>query len=318
MSQSDEQILDLYSGMGGFGTGFSTYFKVPDAVDQWKDACKTYEKNHEKTIVHNNDVWDFVQDCIKKDFEGILFDGVIGGPPCQEFSILNHNQNHTNKRANQVIIFSKIVKTLQPKFAMLENVFSIPAKLKQQTIKNLKDAGYKVSSRVIYASHFGSVQTRRRWILTACKSRHVFPSPTKVNRQAKDILIPGAISELKLTEKIQKQLQTLPRGKWVALPGKKWKEYFIVDPHKCLPAIVNVTKNMIIAPDRDRKLSFAEILQAQGFSKNYQMYGGITSKAQQLANAIPVELAQRFAYEFFKTLHPEKTPPNPLLTDYLT
>jgi len=293
--------------MGGFGTGFGNFFQVTDAVDFWKDACETYSRNHQLTKVHNQTVENFTQDCIPKDYEGILYTGIVGGPPCQEFSTLNQSPNLHSKRASQVLVFTDIVKQLQPKFAMIENVATIPKILKERSIKDLEMAGYKVVSRVIKAHDYGSVQKRRRWILTASKYNHIFPVEKKGTRTANEILMPGTTSEMKMSKKIEISLKNLPRGRWVALPGKKWKEYYIVDPNKPLPAIVNVMKNRIVKPDCSGYLSFEELLQGQGFSSNYFMAGTKSSKAQQLANAIPVELAQSFAQEFFKRLHPDRS-----------
>jgi site-specific DNA-cytosine methylase len=111
---------------------------------------------------------------------------------------------------------------------------------------------------------------------------------------------------MKMGAEIAQQLTKLPSGKWVALPGKHWKEYFIVDPAKPLPAIVNVLKNRIVRPDRTGYVSLREIALAQGFAEYYEIVGVLTSQAQQLANAVPVELATTFAKEFFHRLHPDK------------
>lgn len=302
-----EQVLDLYAGMGGFGTGFGRYFSVSEAVDYWKDACQTYQANHRDTAVRNTLVEEYLDSCIPKDFEGMLFTGVIGGPPCQEFSMLNQKSDLHSLRSNQVFVFLEAVKKIQPDFAMMENVASIPKIFKERAISILRKDGYKVVGKVILAHQYGSVQKRRRWILTASKRRHIFPSITNQHRTANEILMPKLKSEMNMREETREKLQNLPSGKWVALPGKKWKAYFIVDPTRPLPAIVNVLKNRIVRPDRTGYLSLSEILQAQGFSHEYKMTGTISSKAQQLANAIPVELAETFAKTFFKQLHPDSS-----------
>ena len=307
MEKSDLQVLDLYCGPGGLGTGFSKRFNVVHAVDYNKDACATYQTNHRETSVKNMPITDFIENCIPKDYEGFLYSGIIGGPPCQEFSILNQHKDYGSKRANQLFVMLDVIKYLKPKFVFLENVASIPKKFKETAIKRLKNQNYHVSSKVVLAYNYGSVQKRRRWILTACKRRSLYPNAIPGTRQAKEILLPGEISESKMSEGIQKQLGDLPTGKWVALPGKKWKEYYIVDPHKPLPAVVNVLKNRLVRPNRDGYLSFREVGMAQGFPKDYSFIGTKSSIAQQLANAIPVELASTFANEFFQYFNPSKS-----------
>lgn len=297
--------MDLYCGMGGLGSGFAPFFTVLDAVDLWKDACATYHANH-PTTVREMPVIEFLDKCIPKDYDGILYTGIVGGPPCQEFSVLNQSPDLTSPRAGQLLIFLEAVKRLRPEFAMIENVATIPKPLKDHAVADLRRFGYKVTSNTILAYHYGSVQKRRRWILTACRSRHVFPQPLPTRRTAKEILR-NYDSYMAMSPEIQAQLQSLPRGKWVPLPGKHWKEYFIVDPDQPLPAIVNVLKNRIVRPDRSGYVSLREIALAQGFSENYRICGGLTSQAQQLANAVPVELARTFAAEFGRRIAPDRS-----------
>jgi len=304
MKPSDKTILDLYCGMGGLSSGFTKFFQVTNAVDLWKDACRTYHLNH-KVRLHNYPVTEFLATCIPKDFEGMVFNGVVGGPPCQEFSVLNHNPDLDSVRARQLFVFLDAVKLVRPEFAMIENVASIPLRLKLQAAKTLQTQGYKVIHKVIHAFDYGSVQLRRRWVLTAAKQHYVYPETHQSHRSAQEIL-KNKHSYMKMSKRVSEQLQELPKGKWVSLPGKHWKEYFIVDPTKPLPAIVNVLKNRIVRPDCSGYVSLDEIKLAQGFSPTYKMYGTLTSKAQQLANAVPVELATSFAKAFFKAYYPDQ------------
>lgn len=301
----NETCLDLYAGMGGFGTGFSHYFNVLDAVDISKDACRTYEQNHRQTHVHNLSIDHYLETCIPKDYDSLLFHGVVGGPPCQEFSILNRWPDITSKRANQLFVFIEAVKIIQPVFCMIENVYSIPKIFKDRAVSILKAMGYKVVNKQILAYNFGSVQLRKRWLLTASKDKHLFPNPISNSRKAKEILR-ETTSEMRMKPETRDQLKTLPTGRWVPLPGKRWKEYFIIDPEKPLPAIVNVMKNRIVRPDCSSYVSFDEVKLAQGFPEDYKMEGSLSSQAQQLANAIPVEVASYFAKEFFEYFHPSK------------
>jgi DNA (cytosine-5)-methyltransferase 1 len=301
-----EQVLDLYSGPGGSSTGFGKYFTVIDAVDYCADACATYQQNHLETHIHNCDVADYLFSCIPKDFEGILFNGVIGSPPCCEFSRLNQQKNYLSKRAQQLFVMAAAIIQLKPQFALIENVATMPTEFKQRVIKQLIAADYKVQAKVVNANYYGSVQTRRRWILTACKTKAIFPAPKPEKiRLAKEILT-DEISEMQMADSIKEGIRDLPIGKWVALPGQPWRGYYIVNPNKPLSAVINIMKNRLIKPDRSGYLSFNECKMAQGFPINYQFFGGITSRAQQLANAVPVELAECFAKAFFNILHPGK------------
>jgi DNA (cytosine-5)-methyltransferase 1 len=82
------------------------------------------------------------------------------------------------------------------------------------------------------------------------------------------------------------------------------KGYPTYGVNKPLPAIVNVLKNRIVRPDCSGYVSLEEIKRAQGFPKDYKMVGSLSSQAQQLANAVPVEMASAFAKAFFHSYHP--------------
>jgi DNA (cytosine-5)-methyltransferase 1 len=298
---SDEQILDLYSGPGGLGTGFAKYFNVVAAVDFNQDACKTYHINHNSTRVYNRKVSCFIDSVIPKDFDGILYKnikGVIGGPPCQEFSRLNQQKKYLSERANQMLVMIDAIIQMKPRFALIENVATIPDTYKHLAIKKLSDVGFRVVAKIINANKFGSVQTRRRWILTACKTQHIYPEPNPSRRIAQEIVTDN-VNDIKMEDCVREKLAELPSGKWRPLPGQTWKGYYIVDPAKPLPAVINILKNRLIHPNRQQYLCWADCIASQGFPRDYEFYGGITSRAQQLANAVPVELAESFSKAFF-------------------
>lgn len=301
IKKNDMNVLDLYSGMGGFGTGFENYFNISDAIDIWDVACETYKANHKNTKVKNIEVSKFIDYVIPKDYEGISFSGIIGGPPCQDFSVLNQKRDSNSKRANEVFVFLELIKIVHPKFVVIENVASIPAQIKLKVIKILQQLNYKVISKVVLASKFGSIQKRRRWILTACLDKFVYPQEKIYNRQAKEILTEETISEYNMSEKIFQDLLNVPKsdyGKWIALENQKYKAYFIIKPEGLLPSIPNLSKLRIVHPSLKRYLTIKEIKRSQGFDFEYIMKGTKTQQAQLLANAIPVELSSSIAEAF--------------------
>jgi len=295
MNQNNNSvILDLYCGPGGFSTGFNPFFHVSDAVDIDKFACETYSENHKDTTVHKKQVEIYIDNLIRKDYDGII--GVIGGPPCQEFSQLNHHKKINSPRSKQIFVMIEAIKKVQPEFAVIENVSSIPKKIKEAVIKSLIREGYKIKSNIIRAYDYGSVQIRRRWILIACKSKNIFPEIIHNERTSKDILRKGA-SEIKMSDRIRNELKNLPSGKWVALPNQKYKSYFIIDPLKPMPAVVNPSKLRYVRPNRKEYLSFQELALAQGWK------GGKGAISQQIANAIPVELSYHIAKTIYNKIN---------------
>ena len=112
------KILDLFAGCGGFSLGFQMEnFKscLAIEIDLW--ASETYSYNHPKIPVLTKDIRKI--DPKKLNLKNI--DGIIGGPPCQGFS-LSGNRDTKDPRNSLFIDFVRFVKILQPKFFVMENV----------------------------------------------------------------------------------------------------------------------------------------------------------------------------------------------------
>ncbi len=275
--------------------GFSKYYNITWAIDNNLDAIRTYKYNHHGTQVIHKNILDI--DFSKGDFEGLL--GVAGSPPCQDFSGANRKKDPNSERANLSIKQIDIIEQIKPKWFFMENVASIPLRFKEEIIKKLRKIGYKVTAKTVYASDYGSVQMRRRWILTAHKDRHIYPEKIISKRSALEILS-NEQSEIKPRPKTLEALKHLSKGKWDALPGQIQKSYFVVDPNKLMPSVINPTKARYVKPDLSGYLSMTELYRSQGFPDDYRFFGGLVSRGQQVANAVPVEMAQAFAKEFLK------------------
>lgn len=292
------RVVDLFSGPGGLTTGFESFFNVEAAVDHSLDACATYKWNHNDTRVYCQKVENMTFG--KHDFDGVM--GVIGGPPCQSHSELNQKKRPDDPRTLLMIVMVEAIADIRPQFCLIENVARIPPFWKRFAENYLAERGYKVVSRVIRAWDYGSVQLRRRWILTGCLDHAVFPEPREGHRVAQEILT-GAPSEFKPRPETLVAIQKIPAGKWVAIPGQTFKVYYVIDPAKPLPAVVNPSKLRYVRPDRTGYLSMAELYHAAGFPQRYKFFGNLTSRGQQLADAVPVEMAEAFAQAFHARLN---------------
>jgi len=294
-SEKTESVIDLFCGAGGLGTGFSRYFPITEAIDMNPDCCRTYSFNHAYTRVAERDIRNV--DFGRQDFQGIL--GMTGGPPCQDYSRLNDTRDTNSERANLLFEMTRIILQVRPTWALIENVSSVPKKRKEQVTRTLSDAGYHVVSRVIFANQFGSVQKRHRWMVTAHLDRPVYPESRNTSRVAGEILT-GQPSDIHPKPRTLAALKTLPSGHWVAIPGQTFKVYYVIDPRLPLPAIVNPTKLRYVRPDRTGYLSRQELEAAQGFPRTYRIFGNKDAWGKQLANAVPVEMAEAFAESFKK------------------
>ena len=152
------KVLDLFAGAGGFSLGFSQAgFRIVGAVEQDKWACETIAANHEGTKVLQRDIEAIPDDEFKDVFAKQKPDVIIGGPPCQGFSICNRNAGDTKDPRNSLFReFIRAGRIFEPKVMIMENV---PNLLKARThggtlvidiIRNeLMALGYHVNHAVL-------------------------------------------------------------------------------------------------------------------------------------------------------------------------
>ena len=124
-NKNEYKCIDLFAGCGGLSLGFEMAgFNIPLAIeiDEW--ASETYEKNHPSTEVLMGDITKIIdlENIISKD--DLPIDGIIGGPPCQGFS-LSGNRDKKDPRNSLFMEFVRFVKYFKPKFFVMENVTGI-------------------------------------------------------------------------------------------------------------------------------------------------------------------------------------------------
>ena len=161
-------VIDLFAGCGGLSLGFEMAgFNIPLAIEKDEWAAKTYKHNHKNTKVIVGDITQI------NDFDNLLqekikIDGIIGGPPCQGFS-LSGNRDKNDPRNSLFMDFVRFVNHYKPKFFVMENVTGILS-MKTKENKLVKDlilaeyykAGYNVKICKLNAAEYGVPQSRVR------------------------------------------------------------------------------------------------------------------------------------------------------------
>lgn len=155
------QVVDLFAGCGGMSLGFEQAgFEVAAAFDNWAPAVEIYRSNFEHPVYN----LDLSSDEAYEVISGLSPDLIMGGPPCQDYSIAGKRK--LGDRANLTIRFGEIVSAISPEWVVFENVYNIE---RFETLPRMKailsDAGYGISSTVLDASLFGVPQKRRRYFL---------------------------------------------------------------------------------------------------------------------------------------------------------
>lgn len=179
--------IDLFAGCGGFSLGVKQAgFKVILAVEKDKYACDTYALNHKDTFLICDDIKNVDMARIHAAI-GIRvkeLDLLFGGPPCQGFSTISKTRGLNDPRSKLMREFIRMVKELQPKLFMIENVPGLLSYkdffiLLMQTLENL---GYVVRTLMMDAVNYGVPQYRKRVFIQGvrndCKFLPSFPPPT--------------------------------------------------------------------------------------------------------------------------------------------
>lgn len=191
-------VIDLFCGCGGFSLGFERAgFDVLLGIDVWKDAIKTYSFNHKKSNSLIADLSSLNPSEIENLLNGKDIDVIIGGPPCQGFSvagkrIIDDDRNKLYKS------FVRFVAFFRPKAFVMENVPNILSMgngiIKENILKDFENLGYTVEYRVVVASDYGVPQNRKRaFFVGITKEGHfVFPNPLLSDK----ITVKEAVSDL--------------------------------------------------------------------------------------------------------------------------
>lgn len=160
------KIIDLFCGAGGFSTGFERVgFHSVLAIDKWSDAIATYNHNRKEKIAFSIDIHDYDNDKISelKDHNEII--GIIGGPPCQGFSLVG-TRDKNDERNSLYLEYVRFVDQVRPKFFILENVKGLLSLekgfFKNDIIERFSNLGYNVNYKLLRASDYGVPQSRER------------------------------------------------------------------------------------------------------------------------------------------------------------
>ena len=179
--EQKKKIIDLFCGCGGLSYGFEMAgFEVILGIDNWADALKTFSATHKNAVAHLADLYTLNPSEILEKYNIKKPDIIVGGPPCQGFSIAGKRMidDERNKLYKGFVNF---VDFFKPSAFVMENVPNIVSMgkgaLKQQIIEDFEQIGYKVSSKILMASDYGVPQNRKRAIFVGLLNGKEFEFP---------------------------------------------------------------------------------------------------------------------------------------------
>lgn len=305
MDWNNFKFIDLFAGIGGIRLGFESvggHCVFSSEFDE--DACKTYEANF-----HEHPAGDIT----KIDAKDIPdFDILLGGFPCQAFSIIGKKEGFANETCGTLFFeIERILKEKRPKAFLLENVKNLKSHDNGNTYKVIKshllNLGYNVYESVLNSLDYGVPQKRERIFIAGFLNnvRFSFPQPVPINQRKN-------LSDI-LEKNVDKKYYVNPRIRESRLSRIKDKNYpkpYIshenmagsVTPHpysSCLRA--GASANYILIND-ERRPTEREMLRIQGFPDTYKIvlpYGKIK---KQCGNSVSVPVIAAIAREMIKSL----------------
>ena len=173
------KVASLFSGCGGLDLGFiQAGFEVIWANDFFKEAVETYRANIGDHIVYG-DITKIPSSDIPSNFDILL-----GGFPCQGFSVANIKRSMEDERNFLYKELMRLIKDKKPKFFVGENVKGLlsmqKGKVIQMIVEDFKSLGYKVDYKLLKASDYGVPQNRERVVIIGNRLglENKFPKPT--------------------------------------------------------------------------------------------------------------------------------------------
>ncbi len=161
-------VIDLFCGCGGFSKGFEEAgYNICFGIDMWKDAIVTYKENFPNAVVVNQDITTISGNDILKatNLEKGDIDVIIGGPPCQGFSV-SGKRMIDDERNKLYKSYVQIVSELKPKVFVMENVPGLvrlfEGKVGEQVVEDFSNIGYEVQKKILSADNYGVPQQRKR------------------------------------------------------------------------------------------------------------------------------------------------------------
>lgn len=196
-------VIDLFSGVGGLSLGFERAgFNVVLANELNPVIAESYRRNHPNTLMINADIKALVEDFDSLIAQNSSFDDmrtikeslnnisvVIGGPPCQGFSMAGGRIRKANgfiedQRNYLFRYYFKMIQRFEPQFFVFENVTGILSSHNGDIIRqiteifsdpnNFKEGAYHLSVQVLSASDFGVAQNRKRVLIIGAKKAFDF------------------------------------------------------------------------------------------------------------------------------------------------
>lgn len=335
MQKHKIRTLSLFSGGGGLDIGFEKAgFQILFATDFNHECCETLRWNRGNTLAEDLVVEECDINTLDLNILPSDVDMIIGGPPCQSFSASGRRAGGAagklDERGNLFKSYCKVVKYLQPKAFLFENVRGILGTNKgkdfQDIVNAFKELGYQLNYRILDAEDYGVPQQRERMFIVGHKMGRDFLFPRPIyGPDSKDqkpyVKVGECIADVPFTR--QDRIETkFEGGRYCELlplvpPGSNYLHFtakrgypepifayrsrfsdFLYKANPDTPV-----KTLIASPGKytgplhwdNRYLSVGEYKRIQGFPDEHHFYGDRTAQIRQIGNSVCPKIAYYMA-----------------------
>jgi DNA (cytosine-5)-methyltransferase 1 len=310
------KTIDLFAGVGGIRLGFEKAgFKTVYANDFEANCKKTYDLNHSEPKLHVEDIW-------KVDVSKLPeFDILLGGFPCQAFSVAGYRGGFKDERVGGNLFFriAQIIEKRKPRAILLENVKNLKGHDKGKTFevikKTLEGFGYHIKSEVLNSMVHGNMpQNRERIFIVGFLDKKQadsfrFPKPIELTKSFKEFTMEEAEDKYYYNDKpLYARIKNYVNSEQTVY---QWRRRYVRENKKGV--VPTLTANMgrgghnvpIIKNSKGiRKLTPKECFMLQGFGTNFKLPADLpdTELYHQAGNSVTVSVVQRVAEEMKKAI----------------
>lgn len=309
------KTIDLFAGVGGIRLGFEKAGFETVFANDFDAQCKlTYDLNFSKAKLVVEDMRKIGIDDLPK------FDFLLGGFPCQAFSIAGYRQgfNDHKDRGNLFFDIARIIDARKPEGFLLENVKNLKShdsgktfRIIEETLKNL---GYYIKYKVLNSMEYGNIpQNRERIYIVGFKNKNYidsfsFPEPVKLTKKITDLLEKNVLEKYYYNGKpLFEKLKN-----FIKEEGKvyQWRRQYVRENKSgvCPTLTANMGTgghNVPIIKDKKgiRKLTPLECARIQGFPENF-ILPKIADSAlyKQFGNSVSVPVLEAVAKQMMRAM----------------
>jgi DNA-cytosine methyltransferase len=292
--------LDLFAGCGGLALGFEAAGFATIGFEMSKDACSTYNRNL---------VGECFEEFLTEDSQFPAADIVIGGPPCQPFSVSGTQKGRLDDR-DGFPAFIAAVAQVDPVLFMFENVRGMLYRNREYydtVLRQLRNLGYELSEVLLNAADFGVPQNRQRVVVVGHRHGFAFPEPLSGRVSVREAL--GSLLECSPPGS---KFLTPSQDAYIARYEEKSKCVKPRDLHPDQPSRTLTCRNLggatsdmhrVVLPDgRRRRLLVEEAARLQSFPDWFHFAGGESSQFDQIGNAVAPLFALSLAHAVRESL----------------